>query len=264
MKIWTSEHVFNHSWENVTQGQWQKYPNPHNNAVLGTDVVDRRVENGVLHSHRIITSDWGLADWVQRLIGANKVCYASEVSRVDPANRRMEMHSRNLSFNSYVNMEERMTYTADPEDGDRTLLRQEMLVTVQGVPLTSYMEGIIVNTVSNNSSKGKAAIEWVVDKLGQECRALSLYSSLDKLKNEIVDLKHSVAESLITPAKKSIEELQSELSQRISLDNLKLADKISLENLKLVDKINLDKLKLDSLPLPSPPRVSAEEKVSTR
>ena len=95
-------------------------------------------------------------------------------------------------------------------------------------------------------------------------RALSLYSSLDKLKNEIVDLKHSVAESLITPAKKSIEELQSELSQRISLDNLKLADKISLENLKLVDKINLDKLKLDSLPLPSPPRVSAEEQASTR
>ena len=107
---------------------------------------------------------------MQRLIGANKVCYASEMSRVDPANRTMEMHSRNLSFNSYVNMEERMTYTADPEDGDRTLLRQEMLVTVQGVPLTSYMEGIIVNTVSNNSSKGKAAIEWVVDKLGQECR----------------------------------------------------------------------------------------------
>ena len=52
MKIWTSQHVFNHSWETVTQGQWQKYPNPHNNAVLGTDVVDRRVEDGVLHSHR--------------------------------------------------------------------------------------------------------------------------------------------------------------------------------------------------------------------
>ena len=95
-------------------------------------------------------------------------------------------------------------------------------------------------------------------------RALSLYSSLDKLKNEIVDLKHSVAESLITPAKKSIEELQSELSQKISLDNLKLADKISLENLNLVDKINLDKLKLDSLPLPSPPCVSAEEQTSSR
>ena len=47
---------------------------------------------------RIITSDWGLADWVQGLIGSNRVCYASEVSRVDPANRVMEMHSKNLTF----------------------------------------------------------------------------------------------------------------------------------------------------------------------
>ena len=90
MKIWTSEHVFNHNWETVrkskyvfkclnflscqvTIGQWQKYPNPINQAVVGTDVVDRKVVDGVLHSHRIISSDWGLADWVQRLIGANKV-----------------------------------------------------------------------------------------------------------------------------------------------------------------------------------------------
>ena len=31
-------------------------------------------------------------------------------------------------------------------------------------------EDIIVNTVSNNAGKGRAAIEWIVDKLGQECR----------------------------------------------------------------------------------------------
>lgn len=242
MRIWTSEHVFNHSWEAVTTGQWQKYPNPHNSAVLGTDVVERKVENGVLHSHRIITSDWGLADWVQRLIGSNRVCYASEVSRVDPANRVMEMHSKNLTFCRYVNMEEKMTYTPDPADTSRTMLRQEMIVTVQGVPLTSYMEGIIVNTVSNNSNKGRAAIEWVVEKLGQECRALSLYTSLDKLKSEIVDLKHSVAESLITPAKKSIEELQTDVRRRIKLDNIKI----------------------DLPPLPSPPMIQAEEHKTTR
>lgn len=132
-----------------------------------------------------------------------------------------------------------MTYTPDPLDSQRTLLRQETVVTVQGVPLTSYMEGIIVNTVSNNSSKGKAAIEWVVDKLGQECRALSLSSSLDKMKNEILDLKHTVAESLIQPAKKSIEELQQDLA-----------------------KLELSAIKLD-LPLPQPPILKAEEHTST-
>merc|ERR1712058_119488 len=118
-----------------------------------------------------------------------------------------------------VNMEEKMTYTPDPEDPNRTLMKQETVVTVQGVPLTSYMEGIIVNTVSSNSSKGRAAIEWIVEKLGNECRALSLNSSLDKMKTEILDLKHTVAESLILPAKKSIEELQQDL-KKIELSKL--------------------------------------------
>lgn len=213
MKIWTSEHVFNHNWETVTTGQWRKYPNPHNTAVLGTDVVDRRVEGGVLHSHRIITSDWGLASWVQTLIGTNRVCYAEEHSTVDPSARVMKMQSRNLTFCNFVAMEEKMSYTPHPEDQDKTLLKQETVVTVQGVPLTSYMEGIIVNTVSNNAGKGRAAIEWVVDKLGQECRALSISSTLDKLESELVDLKHTVAESLLTPARISIEELQKDLKK---------------------------------------------------
>jgi len=74
MKIWTQEHTFGHSWDAVVRGQWRKYPNPHNPAVLATDVLQRGVDpdTGVLHSHRIISSDWGLAPWVQRLIGANR------------------------------------------------------------------------------------------------------------------------------------------------------------------------------------------------
>lgn len=223
MKIWTSEHVFNHSWETVTGGQWQKYPNPHNQAVVGTDVVERKVENGILHTSRIISSDWGLADWVQKLIGANKVCYAHEYSKVDPAARVMEMHSRNLSFNNVVTMEEKMTYRPHPETSGHTLMTQETVVTVQGVPLTSYMEGIIVNTVSSNSNKGREAIEWIVEKLGKECSALSISSSLDKLKTEILDLKHTVADSIIQPAKQSIDDLQ----ERIQVDLQKLGSRVA-------------------------------------
>jgi len=211
MKIWTSEHVFGHNWETVSGGQWQKYPNPHNQAVVGTDVVDRRVVDGVLHTSRIISSDWKLATWAQKLIGANKVCYAHEISTVDPANRVMHMNSKNLSFCNVVTMEENLTYRPHPEDAGKTMMKQETIVTVQGVPLTSYMEGIIVNTCSNNSHKGRAAMEWIVEKLGQEVSALSISSSLDKIKDEISGLKSSVAESLIQPAKQSIEDLQDRI-----------------------------------------------------
>jgi len=249
MKIWTSEHVFNHDWETVTQGQWQKYPNPHNTAVLGTDVVDRKVVDGVLHSHRIIASDWGLASWVQRLIGVNRVCYATEHSTVDPGKRVMEMQSRNLTFCNFVAIEEKMSYKPHVEETDKTVLRQETLVTVQGVPLTNYMEGIIVNTVSNNAGKGRAAIEWIVDKLGQECRALSLSSTLDKLHSEIFDLKHKVADSLITSARLSIEELQRDVS--------KATEELQKDLSKATEGLQKDLSKLGSLA--QPPMLKAEE-----
>lgn len=49
----------------MAQAAWRKYPNPMNPAVIGTDVVDRKVVEGVLHTHRLVSSKWGLPKWVQ-------------------------------------------------------------------------------------------------------------------------------------------------------------------------------------------------------
>lgn len=212
MKIWTTEHVFNHNWENVVQSQFRKFPNPHSTAVLGTDVIDRHVDpaTGILHSHRIITSDWGLAPWVQRLIGANRECYAHEYSSVNPTSRLMEMKSINLTFCSFVNMKEQMSYFPHPkEPSSKTLMRQEMIVTVQGVPLTSFMESLIVNTVSASAAKGRQAIDWVVEKIGQESKNVS--GLLDKITDDVQELRDSVAENVITTAKNSIDELRKSI-----------------------------------------------------
>jgi hypothetical protein len=211
MKIWTNDHVFGHSWETVAQSQWRKYPNPHNTSVLGTDVIDRSVSSdGKLHSHRIITSDWGLAPWVQTLIGANRETYGYEYSIVDPKARTMELTSRNLTFCNFVSMHEKMKYSPHPEDpSNKTMMTTEMVVTVRGVPLSSYMESIILNTVSNNAGKGRSAMDWVVEKFGCETRSLS--DSLDKFKLELVDLKHLVADNVIATAHISIEELQQKI-----------------------------------------------------
>jgi hypothetical protein len=49
----------------VAQAAWRKYPNPMNPAVIGTDVVDRKVVDGVLHTHRLVSSKWGFPRWAQ-------------------------------------------------------------------------------------------------------------------------------------------------------------------------------------------------------
>lgn len=54
-----------HPWETVATAAWRKYPNPHNPAVIGTDVVERKVVNGVLRTQRLVSSIWYFPKWAQ-------------------------------------------------------------------------------------------------------------------------------------------------------------------------------------------------------
>ena len=59
---------FSHPWETVVTAAWRKYPNPHNPAVIGMDVVDRKVdEQGILRSHRLLSTSWGLPGWATKV-----------------------------------------------------------------------------------------------------------------------------------------------------------------------------------------------------
>ncbi|KMQ95100.1 atpase wrnip1 [Lasius niger] len=57
-----------HPWETVAQAAWRKYPNPMVPSVIGADVIDRKVVDGVLHTHRLVVStQWGFPKWTQAL-----------------------------------------------------------------------------------------------------------------------------------------------------------------------------------------------------
>lgn len=171
MKIWTSEHTFDHPWETVAQAAWRKYPNPMVPSVIGADVIDRKVVDGVLHTHRLVVStQWGFPKWTQALIGYANLCYASERSEVDPVNRQMILRTHNLTFGNYIAVDEAVRYTPHPNDPGKTLLTQEAVVTVRGVPLTNYMEDLLASKISFNASKGRQGLEWVINKLESEMK----------------------------------------------------------------------------------------------
>ncbi|XP_054283662.1 protein slowmo-like [Macrosteles quadrilineatus] len=210
MKIWTSEHTFNHPWETVAQAAWRKYPNPMNPAVLGTDVVERQVVNGVLHTHRLVSSKWGIPGWAQRLVGPSNICYASEQSEVNPTKRHMELKTRNLTFGSFIAVDETLSYQPHPEDKTKTLLKQEAVVTVQGIPLNSYMEDILTKTIMLNANKGRQAIEWVIGIIDKEVTDLKLSAakSTDELKKSLESARRSMDE-FSTSAKKTLDDIHN-------------------------------------------------------
>lgn len=213
MKIWKSEHTYDHPWETVAQAAWRKYPNPINPAVLGTDVIDRQVVKGVLHTHRLVASKWPFPKWAEAIVGATNICYASEYSLVDPRARQMTLKTRNLTFGSYMAVDETVTYMPHPEDSNKTLQKQEAIVTVHGMPLESYMENLMTNKISVNAGKGRQAIEWVIGKLQMEMKEITsnaIHNTDDLInytKKSLHQVTHSVEDiSLVT--KKSIEDLQ--------------------------------------------------------
>lgn len=58
-----------------------------------------------------------------------------------------------LTFGNYIAVDEAVRYTPHPNDPNKTLLTQEAVVTVRGVPLTNYMEDLLASKISFNASK---------------------------------------------------------------------------------------------------------------
>lgn len=98
----------------------------------------------------------------------DRPCLVHEKSEVDMSAQTMRLSARNLTWSSIVSIDEQLTYAPHPADPQQTLLKQEAIVTVQGVPLTSYMEDIITSNIDKNVGTGRKAMEWVISKIKSE------------------------------------------------------------------------------------------------
>ncbi|XP_019842242.2 PRELI domain containing protein 3A isoform X6 [Bos indicus] len=155
MRVWSSEHVFGHPWDTVIKAAMRKYPNPMNPCVVGVDVLERSVDGrGRLHSHRLLSTEWGLPSLVRAILGTSRtLTYIREHSVVDPVEKKMELCSTNITLTNLVSVSERLVYTPHPEDPGKTVLTQEAVITVKGVSLGSYLESLMANTISSNAKK---------------------------------------------------------------------------------------------------------------
>ncbi|XP_047649609.1 PRELI domain containing protein 3A isoform X4 [Phacochoerus africanus] len=164
----------------------RKYPNPMNPCVVGVDVLERSVDaRGRLHSHRLLSTEWGLPGLVKAILGTSRtLTYIRERSIVDPVGKKMELCSTNVSsghdeqgawyflvmitLTNLVLVSERLVYTPHPEDPGMTVLTQEAVITVKGISLGSYLESLMANMISSNAKKGREALEWVIGHLNLE------------------------------------------------------------------------------------------------
>ncbi|NWX34141.1 PLD3A protein, partial [Notiomystis cincta] len=165
---------YRHPWDTVIKAAMRKYPNPMNPCVVGVDVLSRSLDKqGRLHSHRLLSTEWGLPSIVKAILGTSRtLTYIEEHSVVDPVEKKMELCSTNITLTNLVSVDERLVYTPHPENPEKTVLTQEAIITVKGISLSSYLESLMANTISSNARKGRDALEWVISKLNTELEEL--------------------------------------------------------------------------------------------
>ncbi|XP_074196502.1 PRELI domain containing protein 3A isoform X2 [Rhinolophus sinicus] len=144
-----------HPWDTVIKAAMRKYPNPMNPCVMAVDVLERSVDcHGRLHSHRLLSTEWGLPSLVRAILGTSRtLTYIKEHSVVDPVKKKMELCSTNITLTNLVSVNERLVYTPHPENPEMTVLTQEAIITVKGISLGSYLESLMANTISSNAKK---------------------------------------------------------------------------------------------------------------
>ncbi|EGT31826.1 hypothetical protein CAEBREN_09876 [Caenorhabditis brenneri] len=173
MRIWSSEHTFDHEWETVAMAAFKKYPNPLNRAVTGIDVVKQTLEAGKILTERIIQSHFSIPSWATKLTGFSGTQYSHEYTVIDPHRKEFSLTTRNLNGSSFLRVDEKLTYKPDQEDPNKTVLKQDVIVTITLPAFADYCEKTFLSIYSQNASKGRQGVEWVIDNLKKEYEAIS-------------------------------------------------------------------------------------------
>ncbi|CAJ0578367.1 unnamed protein product, partial [Mesorhabditis spiculigera] len=187
MRIWTSEHVFEHPWDTVVNAAWRKYPNPMNGAVTNMDVLSQRIDEGVLKSERIIQSHFSIPSWATKLTGFSGTQYSHEYTEIDPNNQSMSLMTRNMNGCSFLRCDEKLTYTPHPTESDKTILKQEAIISVKLPAFADYCEKTFLNVYSSNANKGRSGIEWVIGQFRKE---------YDDLASKVTSEMHGMGEKV--------------------------------------------------------------------
>jgi len=99
------------------------------------------------------------------------------------------------------------------------------VITVQGVPLSTYMEDLLVSKISVNAGKGRLAMDWVINKLHGEVKDVA--SSAAKSTDEILNHTKKSIDGITSTAKKSMDDISNKAMKSLDdIQNLRTSQSI--------------------------------------
>ncbi|KAI2620386.1 MSF1-domain-containing protein [Hypomontagnella submonticulosa] len=167
MKVFSSTHTFNYSWEEVSTANWRKYCpwNDKSTHVIAVDTLAREVDpaTGILRTERLITCKQSAPEWLKSMMGCMETSQVFETSYVDPAAKTVTMVSQNITWSNLVNVQETVVYR--PLSANKTQFEQDARITALcggWQRIKNSIEDSLVTRFRENAVKGKEGFECVL------------------------------------------------------------------------------------------------------
>lgn len=205
--IWSTSHIFQHSFAETSLAYFRKYPCVERPDVLSVDLLKREFdpETGVLKTRRLITMDINVPSWVSKVFGISSRVYFLEDAEINSQTKAITTTSRNLSFSNLVESIEKCSYHQH-ENKRWTLFQQSANVRATGfMGFGSTIEELMMSTFRNNVNKGRDIMEQTINLIKREADEGLIW--VEGITNKIIqegeELSHILKEAEQTLTKKT-------------------------------------------------------------
>nr|GMD69666.1 protein slowmo homolog [Ipomoea batatas] len=183
-RAYSQEHTYKHPWERVTTASWRKFADPENKRVLShiraVDTLNHKLDSssGKLYTTRAVTIHAPGPWFISKITGQDS-CHCVESTVVDAQSRSMQISTRNISLEKFIEVEEKIRYDPHPENPNGwTICRQETSIRIKPLSaLASMAEKIeqkCAERFQQNSAKGREVMERMCKYLETESSGISM------------------------------------------------------------------------------------------
>jgi hypothetical protein len=226
MRFFERSHIYESDFDTVTSAWFVKYPNPQTQHVKEIHTIDRTLSNeGESQSfslRRLFYLEFGLPQWIQRLMKKKMEGYAMEEVTCSLHPKMLRAVGRNLTFSSFFQMQETIEYRPSEENPNHTLFTQKMQFSVFGFgPLGVKLESAARDSAEKKSHQGLEVMEKVIDRLKASdwrAKANEWRVEMQKLAGDVIPDRIKIeSEELKRKATEAETKLNADIMSSISL-----------------------------------------------
>ncbi|GFU06387.1 PRELI domain-containing protein 1, mitochondrial [Nephila pilipes] len=157
MKFFEGTDVFQYSWLQIADVFWLRYPNPFSKHVRTEDVIFRQVENGVLHTKRLLTKKVRFSYFGYEIDLKNEPII--EESFIDPNKQTIHTYTWNVGT-SIAQVREECCYKKKEENN--TIIERKAWIEKSKLYFPSIIESYMIRRFQKNVQKTCKGLEYVL------------------------------------------------------------------------------------------------------